>query len=196
MEGVTAEGDTALHVVAACGQGDDFFTRRWCWCLTRSKRHALTTYGDGDNFLQSACIIYEKAKHLLFVQNNNGDTGLHCAAWAGESKMVACLIDLALAEGGDRTKELLRKENKQRRQPLPPETSNLSSVFIFTECILSGTRQTSYLPSAALKTLGKEEVCQVSKKNTQQREGLLSVFFFALGKEIKSFFWERRRRKK
>ena len=33
---------------------------------------------------------------------------------AGESKMVACLIDLALAEGGDRTKELLRKENKHK----------------------------------------------------------------------------------
>jgi len=72
LEGVTAEGDTALHVVAACGHGDDFFTHQWCWCLTRSKRHALTTYGDGDNFLQSACIIYEKRKHLLFVQNNEG----------------------------------------------------------------------------------------------------------------------------
>ena len=37
-----------------------------------------------------------------------------------------------------------------------PETSNLPSVFVFTECILSGTRQTSSLPSAALKTLGKK----------------------------------------
>jgi hypothetical protein len=114
LEGVTAKGDTALHVVAACGQGDDFFTRRWCWCLTRSKRHALTSYGDGDDFLESARIIYRKAKHLLFVQNNNGDTPLHCAARAGKSKMVACLHDLAQAEGGDRTKELLRKENKHK----------------------------------------------------------------------------------
>ena len=37
---------------------------------------------------------------------------------AGESKMVACLIDLALAEGGDRTKELLRKENKHKETAL------------------------------------------------------------------------------
>ena len=42
-----------------------------------------------------------------------------------------------------------------------PETSNLPSVFVFAECILSGTRQTSFLPSAVLKTLGKEEVCRV-----------------------------------
>ena len=37
---------------------------------------------------------------------------------AGESKMVACLIDLALAQGGDRTKELLRKENKHKETAL------------------------------------------------------------------------------
>ena len=38
-----------------------------------------------------------------------------------------------------------------------PETSNLPSVFIFAECIPSGTRRTSSLPSAELKTLGKEK---------------------------------------
>ena len=42
-----------------------------------------------------------------------------------------------------------------------PKTSNLSSVFMFAECIPSGTRQTSSLPSAELKTLGKEGVCRV-----------------------------------
>jgi len=72
---------------------------------------------------------------------------------------------------------------------------------MFAECILLGTRQTSSLPSAALKTLdkktlGKEEECRVSKKNTRQRGGLPSVFFFALGKEIKSFFSKKKRRKK
>ena len=47
--------------------------------------------------------------------------------------------------------------------------------WIFAECILSGTRQTSSLPSAAKKTLGKiitlgkKTVCRVLKKNTRQR---------------------------
>ena len=67
---------------------------------------------------------------------------------------------------------------------------------MFVECITLGTRRTSYLPSAALKTLGKKEILPSVKKNTRQREGLLSFFFFTLGKEIKSFFWERRREKK
>jgi ankyrin repeat protein len=131
LEGVTAEGDTALHVVAACGQGDNFFTRfreakhllveqnnKKKQRLTRTELHELTTYGDGDNFLESARIIYGKAKHLLFVQNNKGDTPLHCAARAGKSNMVACLIDLASAEGEDRIKELLRKGNKHKETAL------------------------------------------------------------------------------
>ena len=36
-----------------------------------------------------------------------------------------------------------------------PETADLPSANIFTECILSGTRQKSYLSSAAETTLGK-----------------------------------------
>ena len=61
---------------------------------------------------------------------------------------------------------------------------------MFAECIFLGTQQTSSLPSDALKTLGKkktlgkEEVCRVSKK-TLGKEGFA---FFALGKEVKSFF--------
>jgi hypothetical protein len=126
-------------VVAASGQGDNFFTRfreakpllqqndkwRWwlqCWCLTSGQRHALLTtygYGDGGNFLESARIIYGKAKHLLFVQNNKGDTPLHCAARAGKSNMVECLVDLALAQGGEgKVKELLWKENKHKETAL------------------------------------------------------------------------------
>jgi ankyrin repeat protein len=134
LAGVTAAGDTALHVVAASGQGDNFFTscreakhllpqendkwQRWrgCWCLTSGERHATYGYGDGDNFLSSAHIIFGKAKHLLFVQNNKGDTPLHWAARAGKSKMVACLIELA--EGDDRMKEFLRKENKDKETAL------------------------------------------------------------------------------
>ncbi|KAG0531134.1 hypothetical protein BDA96_05G248100 [Sorghum bicolor] len=127
---MTAQGDTALHVVAACSQGNNLFTRfREAKHIlveqnnkkrhpTRAERHAMTTYGDGDNFLESTRIIYGKAKHLLFVQNNKGDTPLHCAARAGKSNMVACLIDLASSEGENRIKELLRKENKHKETAL------------------------------------------------------------------------------
>lgn len=87
LEGVTVEGDTALHAVA--------------------------THGDGDKYLSSADVIYGRAKHLLFELNKNGDTPLHCAARAGNSQMVSRLIALARAEdnSGERLKELLRKEN-------------------------------------------------------------------------------------
>ncbi|CAL4979043.1 unnamed protein product [Urochloa decumbens] len=134
LKGVTAEGDTALHVVATCGQGDNFFTwsgdakhllvqmqnnnnRRWR--PTRAERYALKTYGDGDNFLESARIIHGEATRLLFEPNKNGDTPLHCAAGAGKSNMVACLIDLAQQEGDEnKVKELLRKENNQKETAL------------------------------------------------------------------------------
>jgi ankyrin repeat protein len=89
LEGVTTEGGTALHIVAA--------------------------YGDSDGFLRSADIIYRKAKHLLFVQNKNGDTPLHCASRAGMTRMVSRLISLARDEdntSAHRVKELLEMENK------------------------------------------------------------------------------------
>jgi hypothetical protein len=57
LAGITAEGDTALHVVAACGQGDYFFTRsgeakhllvqqinKKKRHSTHAERHALTIY--------------------------------------------------------------------------------------------------------------------------------------------------------
>jgi ankyrin repeat protein len=89
LSGVTAEGNTALHVVAACGQGD--------------------------NFLKSARIIHEKDKDLLFAQNSNGDTPLHCATRAGKYDMVNCLIHLAFDEGGEgKMNALLWKENKDK----------------------------------------------------------------------------------
>jgi ankyrin repeat protein len=75
---------------------------------------AASGYYNGDNSLTSARIIYGKAKHLLLVQNNNGDTPLYCAAQAGKSNMVKCLIHLALAEGEGRVHELLWKENKHK----------------------------------------------------------------------------------
>ena len=71
---------------------------------------------------------------------------------------------------------------------------------MFAECILSDTRQINFLPSAALKTLGtkKHSVNRrfaECKKNTRQRGSLPSVFFFALGKEIKPFFLGKEKKK-
>lgn len=89
LEGVTAAGGTALHMVAM--------------------------YGDSDGFLRSAGIIHGKAKHLLFVQNNNGDTPLHCASRAGMSPMVRHLIGLARdTTSASRVKELLEMENEHQ----------------------------------------------------------------------------------
>ncbi|KAF0914757.1 hypothetical protein E2562_031366 [Oryza meyeriana var. granulata] len=89
LEGVTIVGDTALHVVATCG--------------------------DASNFLRSAGIICRKAQHLLLAQNDKGDTPLHCAVRAGRDQMVSRLIHLAKTEDNSgsslRLKELLRKEN-------------------------------------------------------------------------------------
>ncbi|CAM0870691.1 unnamed protein product [Alopecurus aequalis] len=93
LEGVTDEGDSALHAVAACG--------------------------DGEGFLMTSDIIYRKAKHLLFLQNKNGDTPLHCAARARKSGMVSRLIDLAKGSGvAAGVKSLLEMENKLRETAL------------------------------------------------------------------------------
>lgn len=126
LEGVTAEGDTALHVVAAYGQGSTFLPRykKLIGSNEQDTRHTQehyaerealdAIYGDGENFLESAKIIYEKAKHLLLKPNKEGDTPLHCAARSGKRSMVSCLIDLA----EDDKLELLRKENKNRETTL------------------------------------------------------------------------------
>ncbi|XP_062217655.1 ankyrin repeat-containing protein At5g02620-like [Phragmites australis] len=94
LEGVTADGDTALHVLATCG--------------------------DGDNFLRSADIVYHKARYLLVAQNSKGDTPLHCAARAGRPKMVSRLIALARGEAniGEMLKEVVRKENGRKETAL------------------------------------------------------------------------------
>ena len=69
LNGVTAEGDTALHVVAS--------------------------HGDGKEFLKCAIIIFKRDQDLLFVVNNKGDTPLHCAARAGKLQMLSILVGLA-----------------------------------------------------------------------------------------------------
>nr|XP_040252288.1 ankyrin-2-like [Aegilops tauschii subsp. strangulata] len=83
--------------------------------------HAVAKYGDGDNFMRSAGVIYRKAQHLVVTQNQRGDTPLHVAARAGSSQMVSRFIDLARGEdsdGGERLKVLLRKENGRKETAL------------------------------------------------------------------------------
>jgi ankyrin repeat protein len=92
LDGVTldSEEDSALHIVAASG--------------------------DSDQYLNCAELIYGKAGYLLDAANKSGDTPLHCAATAGNLDMVSRLIELATREnnGGkkQRALELLRKKSK------------------------------------------------------------------------------------
>uniref|UniRef100_A0A0A9DZB2 Uncharacterized protein n=1 Tax=Arundo donax TaxID=35708 RepID=A0A0A9DZB2_ARUDO len=90
LEGVTTEGDTVLHVVAA--------------------------HGGGDDFVSCANLIHGKDKNFLYMQNKKGDTPLHCAARAGKSQMVAHVIDLARVDL--RVEDLLRKENNNKETAL------------------------------------------------------------------------------
>ncbi|KAF0906680.1 hypothetical protein E2562_012254 [Oryza meyeriana var. granulata] len=83
LDGVTIERDSLLHVVAACG--------------------------DGEEFHRCARLIYHK--HLADARNDKGDTPLHCAAGAGNARMISCLIDLVAGEGETSANEFLRRQN-------------------------------------------------------------------------------------
>jgi ankyrin repeat protein len=89
LDGLTGnEGDSLLHVVAACGHDGD------------------------EDFLNCAKMIYRGRSGLLVARNNRGDTPLHCAAGAGNAGMISCIM--ALAAAGDETTvtEFLRMRNK------------------------------------------------------------------------------------
>ncbi|KAL5200990.1 hypothetical protein ABZP36_035344 [Zizania latifolia] len=102
LQGLTVDGDTALHALATHGNDDN----------------------DGNDFLQCAHIICSKAGHLLFQQNKKGDTPLHCAARSGKSRIVSRLIDLARGHNKDDSsrnivvKKLLETENKLKETAL------------------------------------------------------------------------------
>ncbi|CAL4908954.1 unnamed protein product [Urochloa decumbens] len=68
-----------------------------------SALHVVAAAGDGGRYLESAGAICGcgLARRLLSARNGGGDTPLHCAARAGNTRMVARLIGLAAAEGGD-----------------------------------------------------------------------------------------------
>ncbi|KAG2570308.1 hypothetical protein PVAP13_7KG105245 [Panicum virgatum] len=77
--------------------------------------HAVASGGDSEDLLTTSTVIFGKAKHLLGARNARGDTPLHCAARAGNIRMVSHLIELARCEddGTSRLQVALRKENKQ-----------------------------------------------------------------------------------
>ncbi|KAL6614144.1 hypothetical protein ACP70R_036414 [Stipagrostis hirtigluma subsp. patula] len=89
LEVITDVEDSALHVVAAAG--------------------------DTEGYLDSARAVHGKARHLLAARNSNGDTPLHCAARAGNTKMVALLIELVERDehggGHDKVSAFLRMQN-------------------------------------------------------------------------------------
>ncbi|KAL6643480.1 hypothetical protein ACP70R_018246 [Stipagrostis hirtigluma subsp. patula] len=96
LQGVTPDRDSALHVVAAAG--------------------------DGSRYLESAKVIHGKARRLLGARNLGGSTPFHRAARAGNVAMLSLLVRLARAEegegeraGGDgqrRVEEILRVRNE------------------------------------------------------------------------------------
>lgn len=158
LEGVTIEGATALHVVATCG--------------------------DDSSYFRSARIIYDKAKHLLLAQNNNGDTPLHCAVRAGNPGMVCCLINLARKEDNSANssrlmKELVRKENHCK------ETALHDAVRIGNDVIVKQLiKIDSELASFPLDGIGTSPLylaIMLQRVNTamllfQNTEGKLSYF--------------------
>ncbi|KAL6606457.1 hypothetical protein ACP70R_042110 [Stipagrostis hirtigluma subsp. patula] len=86
LDGVTSnEGDSLLHVVAACG--------------------------DGGEFLRCAEMIHDNKEGLLVARNNRGGTPLHCAAGAGHAEMISYLVALAARGGETAAEEFLRMRN-------------------------------------------------------------------------------------
>jgi ankyrin repeat protein len=90
LEGVTVEGDTALHLLA--------------------------TNGLHDKFKECVDLIYNEDKSFLYKENYNGDTPLHCAVRTRNSHMVSHVI--GLARGENRVECLLRKENNSKETAL------------------------------------------------------------------------------
>jgi hypothetical protein len=82
--GVTMEGDSVLHVVAACGDSEEFI---------KCAKMVVRAYAQG----------------VLRAVNSKGDTPLHCAAGAGNAMMVSCLLELAGTD--DAKKALVRMQN-------------------------------------------------------------------------------------
>ncbi|CAN6341492.1 unnamed protein product [Urochloa humidicola] len=109
----------AIELVAASRPDDDVDTELEDMLVTEpetgsSALHVVADAGDGDRYLVSASVICGRARRLLCAPNGDGDTPLHCAARAGNSRMVARLLELAAGgEGGEgEARALARARNK------------------------------------------------------------------------------------
>jgi hypothetical protein len=91
------EGDSVLHVVAACGDAGEFIR-----CARMIVRDTERKGGGGG--------VGAKRRQVLQARNSNGDTPLHCATGAGNTEMVSCLV--ALAGDAADMKALVRMQNK------------------------------------------------------------------------------------
>ncbi|KAG0543095.1 LOW QUALITY PROTEIN: hypothetical protein BDA96_02G160200 [Sorghum bicolor] len=122
------------HVVRVEGSSSSTFSRN---ALTTtacgsscSLLHVVAASGDGDEFLESAKVIHDRARHLLGIPTATVTRPLHLAARAGNARMVSHLIHLAKTTdddvageeghgGADESrssrlvKELLRGENRR-----------------------------------------------------------------------------------
>ncbi|CAD6338119.1 unnamed protein product [Miscanthus lutarioriparius] len=100
-EMTTIEGDSLLHVVAACGDGEDF--------IDCAKMIVRDYYGHKGGGGAAAMRL------ALEAPNNKGDTPLHCATRAGNVNMMSCLVDLlteATAADEAAVKKFLRRKNR------------------------------------------------------------------------------------
>ncbi|XP_066373077.1 uncharacterized protein [Miscanthus floridulus] len=100
-DGVTMEGDSLLHVVAACGNTQEYLD--CAKILVRNKKRK----GGAD-----------AARLALEARNRKGDTPLHCAAGAGNASMISFLVDLIANDttddeaGAPVKKAFLRMQNE------------------------------------------------------------------------------------
>jgi ankyrin repeat protein len=77
LERVTCGGNTVLHIAAGLS------SNRYCGCFTN------------DPYQEFAKAVDTKNSRVLRMRNKLNETAVHCAAKAGNSDMVSCLIDLA-----------------------------------------------------------------------------------------------------
>ncbi|CAL5034052.1 unnamed protein product [Urochloa decumbens] len=91
--GVTLEGDTLLHVVASCGDGEEFL-------------HCAKTIIHDNKDLAAMRLLME-------ARNCKGDTALHCAAAAGNANMISCLVHLTDTGEAGAAKAFVRMQNER-----------------------------------------------------------------------------------
>ena len=74
--------------------------------------HAVAAAGDSERHLRCSSEIHGRASHLLTAAapRSKGDTPLHCAARAGNTRMVVRLMELA-GRGEKARRDLARMQN-------------------------------------------------------------------------------------